>query len=137
MSAENVEVVRQVFDADARRDSRDVFALYDPEVEIDFSCSPVRDFMGTAVYRGHDGVERAAHEWYEAWGAIEYIVEELIDAGDHVIGVVPVRGRGQVSGAPVEFTRHAGVWTIRDGRIVRVMFFSSRAEALEAAGLEQ
>jgi ketosteroid isomerase-like protein len=31
----------------------------------------------------------------------------------------------------------AGVWTIRDGRIVSVAFFTTRAEALEAAGLSK
>jgi hypothetical protein len=30
---------------------------------------------------------------------------------------------------------HAGVWTLRDGKITRVVWFATREEALEAAGL--
>jgi ketosteroid isomerase-like protein len=37
MSRENVEIVRRVFAATARRDSQAALALYDPEVEWDAS----------------------------------------------------------------------------------------------------
>jgi hypothetical protein len=37
----------------------------------------------------------------------------------------------------VEWTHNAGVWTIRDGRIVRVAWFGSVEEALEAVGLRE
>jgi ketosteroid isomerase-like protein len=37
MSQENVELVRRVYDAAARRDAATVLALYDPEVELDNS----------------------------------------------------------------------------------------------------
>jgi ketosteroid isomerase-like protein len=40
MSQENVEIVRQVFDAVARRDAKGVLALYDPNVELDQSPTP-------------------------------------------------------------------------------------------------
>jgi len=31
----------------------------------------------------------------------------------------------------------AGVWTIHDGKIIRVVWFPTRPEALEAAGLRE
>jgi ketosteroid isomerase-like protein len=34
MSLENVEIVRRLYDAVARRDVANVLALYDPEVEV-------------------------------------------------------------------------------------------------------
>jgi hypothetical protein len=37
--------------------------------------------------------------------------------------------------SPVEVRRNAGVWTVRGGKVVRVAWFSSREEALRAAGL--
>lgn len=37
-----------------------------------------------------------------------------------------------MSGAEVALTQMAGVWTIRDGKVVRVVWFASREEALEA-----
>jgi ketosteroid isomerase-like protein len=33
--------------------------------------------------------------------------------------------------------RHYGVWTLRDGKIIRVARFYDRKQALEAAGLSE
>ena len=73
-------------------------------------------------------------EWYESWESFDDHCDDLIDAGEHVISVVTRRGRGRASGAEAT-TRRAGVWTIRDGRIVRAVWFPSVEEAREAAGL--
>ena len=35
------------------------------------------------------------------------------------------------------FRAYHAVWTVRDGKIVRVAWFETRAEALEAAGLRE
>jgi ketosteroid isomerase-like protein len=66
---------------------------------------------------------------------IEDTCEELIDAGESVVSVVTTRGRGRASGAEVTGPSYAAVWTIREGRILRVVWLSSRAEALELVGL--
>jgi ketosteroid isomerase-like protein len=133
MSRENVEIVRRVFEATARRDRDAVLALYDSDVEWDAS----RTQPGLAdVYRGHEGLSRFFREWREAWHSDEYEYDELIDAGDAVISIATQRGRGQVSGLKIARTL-AGVWTIIDGKIVRVVWFPTREEALEAAGLRE
>jgi ketosteroid isomerase-like protein len=61
--------------------------------------------------------------------------QELIEAGEQVVSVSTVRARGRASGLDVEFSERFGVWTIRDGRITRVVWFPTRAEALHAVGL--
>ncbi|MBA2712750.1 MAG: nuclear transport factor 2 family protein, partial [Rubrobacteraceae bacterium] len=135
MSQENVEIVRQVYDAIDRGDTQSVLSHYDPEVEWDFDRSPIVDLVKRSVYRGHDALKEFIRERYEdAWESIDDELQELIEAGDCVVSVVNTRGRGRASGAEVEMT-HAGLWTIRDRRIIRVAWFSSVAEALEAAGL--
>lgn len=134
MSEENVEIVRRVYEAAARRDAAAVLAAYHPDIEWDFSRSPFRDVFKQPVYRGHEGLRSFIRERYEeAWQSIEDQCDELIDAGEQVISVLTSRGRGRASGAEVERT-HAGVWTIRNGKIIRVEWLGSRAEALEAAG---
>src|SRR5688572_579293 len=137
MSEENVEIVRRIYGAAARRDSEATLALYDSDVEIDVSRTH-RALMQD-VYGGprHEGLRRWAREWHEAWEQVEYDVEELIDAGEDVIGVVTVRGRGRGSGAEVEFALHAGLWTLQDGKVTRVVWFKTREDALEAAGLSE
>ena len=136
MSQENVEIVRQLYDAIAHRDSATVLAFYDPEVECDYSRVGWGDLTGPGVYFGHEGLRSVYREWYEAWEDYEEELEELIEAGDKVISIVTGRGRGRASGVEVENAHHGGVWTIREGKIIRVAWFPTRAEALEAAGLK-
>jgi ketosteroid isomerase-like protein len=132
MSQENVEIVRGVYDAVARRDAAGVLALYDPGVEVDGSRLPESRMTGLPhVLRGHEGLRKSTREWNEAWEYAEDHCERLIDAGG-----VTRRARGLASGVEVE-TRRGGVWTIRDGKVVRTVWFPSVDEALEAVGLSE
>jgi ketosteroid isomerase-like protein len=135
MSEENVEIVRRVYEAAARRDPATVLALYDTEVELDPSRLQAVGLFDR-VYHGHDGLRSFFREWHEAWEGIEYDYDELIDAGERVISVVTRHGRGRASGAEVDWPL-ALVWTIRKDKVIRVVWFPSRAEALEAAGLSE
>ena len=137
MSQENVEIVRRVYDAIAHGDTATVLAAYDPEVEWELTRSPFEHMLKQDVYRGHDGIRSLTRERYEeAWAEIADNLDEVIDAGSQVITVVTTRGRGRASGAEVDRT-HAGVWTFREGKIVRVEWVGTRAEALEAVGLRE
>jgi ketosteroid isomerase-like protein len=135
MSEENVEIVRRVYEAAARRDPATVLALYDPEVELDPSRLQAVGLFDR-VYCGDDGLRSFFREWHEAWQGIEYDYDELIDAGERVISVVTRHGRGRASGAEVDWPL-ALVWTIRKGKVIRVVWFPTRADALEAAGLRE
>jgi ketosteroid isomerase-like protein len=137
MSQENVEIVRRIYDAAGRRDDDATWlALYDPEVDWDVSHSPARDLLGRRVYHGHEGLRSFFRDWHEAWEEVTPELEEVIDAGEHAISVETTRGRGRTSGAEVELPHYA-VWTIRNGKVVRVVWFATRDEALEAAGLRE
>jgi ketosteroid isomerase-like protein len=138
MSEENVEIVRRVFEAAARRATEAVLALYDPEVEFDNTHGPAQALMGgRRVYHGYEGLRAIFREWYEAWDEVEADLKELIDAGERVISVQTYRGRGRASGAEVQWPDLAGVWTIHEGKIVRVAWFPTRAAAVEAAGASE
>jgi ketosteroid isomerase-like protein len=135
MSQENVEIVRRLFDAVVRRDNATVLSLYDPDVEWDGSRHRWSEILdGEARWRGHDGLRRWAREYYANWESLEDSIEELIDAGDDVVTIVTTRGRGRASGVAVEWLHHAAVWTVQNGRIVRVVWFPTREEALESVG---
>lgn len=138
MSRENVEVVRRVYEAARRRDAATVLALYHPEVELDPSRLGVAGLpgLGGGLYHGHEGLRNFFREWHEAWDSIEYDYEELIDAGEHVIAVVTRHARGRASGVEVE-SPFALVWTIREGKVIRVVWFLTRGDALEAVRLPE
>jgi ketosteroid isomerase-like protein len=137
MSQENVEIVREVYEASARGDSAAVFELYDPAVEWDASRAPMPRLIGGGrILHGHDGLRTFFRERNAIWGEIEDAPKELIDAGDQVVSADIERGRGRSSGVEVEMTQYA-VWTIRNEKIVRVVWFPTRREALDAAGLSE
>lgn len=127
MSQKNVEVVRELWDAYSRGDIERVIALSDPYV--------VLVSLEEGPLYGPNAVRANYARWMEAWREEpETTVEEVIDNGDHVVVIACFQGRGRGSGVRVE-QRLYEVYTLRNGRILRVDEFSDRDQALEAAGL--
>jgi hypothetical protein len=122
MSREDVEIVRRLYDAVARGDTATVLALYDPDVEWDFTRHAYGSMIGGRVYRGHEGLRAFFGDLLDVWESVGWDLEDLIDAGEHVILVANQRARGRTSGADVKGTA-VGVWTIRQGKVVRVVWF--------------
>ena len=92
-------------------------------LEWDGSRHRWAEVMPGPVFRGHKGLQEFARQYYEMWESLEDHVEQLIDAGEHVISIVRTRGRGRASGLDGEWRGDVGVCTLRDGRIVRVVWF--------------
>jgi ketosteroid isomerase-like protein len=137
MLEENVDMIRRVYAAAAARDeAAPLISFSHPEIELDVSQAGWGDLTGQSVYHGHEGLRTLFREWYGAWMDYEDDLEDLIDAGDKVVALVTSRGRGRASGVPVELKTPA-VWTIREGRIIRVEWFQTPGKALEAAGLKK
>jgi len=138
MSEENVEFVQGIVDAHQLGDFATVFAAYDPAIEWrtgDARTAQWSDFE--PVYHGHEGVRTFWRTWFAAWETVDFEYEEFIDAGDQVLSILSQRMRGRTSGVELEWNSYAQVWTIRDGKVIRVEFFANRDEALEATGLSE
>jgi len=106
--------------------------VLDPQVE----WHDQRELPGATVHHGVDGVIRhlsAARDTLDYKG---FDLLEVLDAGESVVTVGRWDARGRASGASVERVV-ATVWTLQDGRVVRVSIFGTRNEALQAVGLEQ
>jgi ketosteroid isomerase-like protein len=88
-----------------------------------------------ATYRGHDGVRRFWHQWFDAWGRVEFAYERFFDAGDRVVVFLRMRAFGRASGIEAVVDDYAQVWALRDGRVVRMRFYADRDEAVVAAGI--
>jgi ketosteroid isomerase-like protein len=135
MSQENVEIVRRYYEAWLRRDPSEMGTL-DPEIEL--HPDPENEWVGlNDVYRGPDGVRDYLRTVEEAVEDYHPEVERLIDAGDKVVTLAVESGRGRGSGAEVQSARTAHVWTLRDGRAIRLDLYNDRAKALKAVGLEE
>jgi ketosteroid isomerase-like protein len=132
MSQENVELVRASWEAWERGDIGTAFAIYDRAIEIlDHDLPDTRE-----SYRGFDGLQRWQADWEASWANWRWEPQEFIDAGERVVAVLRVYAKGRGSGVDVERLDGA-VWTMRDGKCIRLDYYGSKAEALKAAGLSE
>ena len=103
--------------------------LIDPGVEIPpEGIAGLRDEAG---FVGRDGWVRFWAAWFEPWEEYEWETTNWEQVGDHVLIDGLNRARGRESGAPVEWW-NTQVWTVRQGKIVRVVGYGTREEALTA-----
>ena len=94
------------------------------------------DIMDGREYRGYADVRRWLFEdWAAAWSEYSAESEEFIDADDQVIAVFRVKATGRSSGVEVE-RQDAIVYKVHDGKIVRLDYYNSKQQAIEAAGLD-
>src|SRR5215211_3435146 len=96
--------------------------------------STFRGWPERQIYPGIEGAKEFLDNWIQAWEDWEFRVESLHDAGEKVVAVVHQRGRAKPTGLPVEM-RFAQVWTLRDGKQVRMEMYANPQEALRASGL--
>jgi ketosteroid isomerase-like protein len=132
MSQENVEIVREAMEAYMGNDEATVRKIVAPDVVI--STRP--DQPDVRDHHGYDGMLRASAEWLEAWDDHTMEAARVWDAGEFVILATRESGRGKISGVPLE-TESIFVYTLSQGRIVRIQIFGSEREALEAVGLAE
>jgi ketosteroid isomerase-like protein len=133
VSRENLELVRRIYDAVARRDSVTPFEHYAEDIVWDFSNTQRAALYAKSVYVGHDGVREMWRETVAAFGNVDFELDDLMASGEHVLAVVRDRVVGRASGVAVEAT-HFAVWTVAHGKVVRLQVFDERERALDAAG---
>jgi ketosteroid isomerase-like protein len=132
MSQENEELVRRAMTAYMDDDEATVRELVAPDVVM--SGRP--DQPDVREHRGYDGMVRASAEWLEAWDEHAMEAGRVRHAGNAVLVAVRETGRGRISGVTLE-TESTFVFTLSEGRIVRIQIFGSESEALKAMGLEE
>jgi ketosteroid isomerase-like protein len=129
MSQENVEIARAAFEAWSRGDLDAWLAEADSEIE----WFVLPDAPDPGPHRGREAILERAALWREML-ALQGEVVEYIDAGDYV--VMPIRMRGRPTGSDAEVVLdEVYVTKFRDGKVVELREYRTKAEALEAAGL--
>jgi ketosteroid isomerase-like protein len=132
MSEENVEVVRQAYEAFSHAGLDGLLEHFHPDIEYDLMAA-IGPFAG--MYYGRAAVRSFLADYFESWDYVQMVPEDFIAVGDdHVVVPLRMHMRGKGSGAVVEAQTN-NVWTLRDGKAVRIGVYNSQAEALEAAGL--
>lgn len=119
MSAENVAVVRAMWEAFLRDDAEAALGVFDPDVEWDGTNLP-----DGKVSRGISGVVDHVTRWAEMWETWDVELEDVIDAGDdRVIAFIRERGTSK-AGLEVN-ERHSELYTVRGGKITYRKGFSA------------
>jgi uncharacterized protein len=129
MARDNVETVRAIIAAVPDWD--EVRLLLHPDVRLDESRMP-----DGSLYEGPDAFVEYSRRWFGTWDELRLTPERFIEDGDRVLALMTVEGRGKGSGVPV-LIHSADVWTVRDGKILSLVGYPDRAEALAEMGLSE
>jgi ketosteroid isomerase-like protein len=130
MSRENVEIVKRAYEAWDRRDMAAVLGACDPDIE----WWDREDVPDPTVRRGLDAVEARFAELDDLWIGLGLKPREFIDAGDRVMVMFSLTGRGRASGAAIE-ANEVQVFRLRNGKIIELREYNQKAEALKTVGL--
>jgi ketosteroid isomerase-like protein len=125
MSHENVEVVRSIYEAWAENRSAARF------IEEDMEYVNPPDAVEPGTKRGRRYLAAAR----EVWPDLHIEPERFVDAGDDVVVIATMRGRGG-SGLETQW-RQGYIWTIRNGKAICFRWFNDPQDALKAAGLKE
>jgi len=132
MSQENIELVRRTIDLFNRKEFEQATNAVCDDFEMDWSNS-IGPLKG--IYRGRREVLQAWRPFFDAWDAVHWDPEELIEVDEaRVIVVNHVRMRGRGSGVEVDATG-VQLWTIRAAKAQQVKLYQSKSDALEAVGV--
>lgn len=85
---------------------------------------------------GADSFNAAISAVFDTWDDVRFDTERVIDNGDDVVALGQLCGRVEGAGMEVA-SAHGQIWTFRDGLVVRMRWFNSHQETLEAGGLRE
>jgi ketosteroid isomerase-like protein len=131
MSQENVEIVRELYEAYLAGDVERALAHFHPDVTADFSA---RGDTGPTV--GRDALRETVLAWVTTWEDYSERIDDIRDVGDTVCVIATQRGRGKGSGVEVD-NRWGQLYRLEAGLVTSVTMYSSAEGALEAAGLSE
>jgi ketosteroid isomerase-like protein len=127
MSEADVAIIRGAFVEAAEGDVGVFF-----RVSADDVCVYPRPAQLDAAqeYHGLEGLMEYLTSWFAEWEEYDFELEELRDAGDHVLAVVLETGRSP-AGLEVQ-DRFSHSFRLRDGKVVEWHMYDSYEDALAA-----
>ena len=134
MSHGNVEVVRRAHEAFNSAGLDALLEHFDPDAEYDVTAG-IGPYAG--IYNGRAAIRGFLADYFESWEYVRLEPEDFVEVGtDHVVFLLRMDMRGKGSGVEVDAYTH-NVWTLRDGKAVRMAVYNDKVEALEAVALSK
>jgi ketosteroid isomerase-like protein len=125
--SENATAARRALDAYNAGDLDGILATAHPDIE--WEVAP--EHPAATTHRGHDAVREYHEDWRNTLDDLRLELLSIAEAGDSVVTVCRISGKGSGSGADVE-VEIAFLQTFRDGLIIRVEEFLDADEAMRA-----
>lgn len=113
-AAPNLETMRRIYDAYANRDVEGLLA----PLSDDFQITQSDRLPWGGTYKGRDGMMEFIKQISSHVDSV-VDVEEMIEAGDHVIMIGRSRGTIKATGQPYE-VRLVDICQLRDGQVLRI-----------------
>jgi ketosteroid isomerase-like protein len=143
VTQQNVETLRQIYEAFNDRDIESLMEGFHPEIEIEetqdlaYAAALLRVLGPRFVilsggYRGQDEVRKL---WETVWEISEWFIvepEDFIPTDGHVVVPLVLNARAKGTGLEGEAPT-AHLWTMRDGKGFRLRVFADKQQALAAA----
>jgi ketosteroid isomerase-like protein len=114
------EFVARAYAAINARDRAAIHALSAPDIVVATTVE---------AYRGPEALLEWMDEGDDAFDDFTVDLLQVEELAGRVVASMRQRGRGKASGAEVEH-RFTHVWTLRDGRAVRLQSFADREDAV-------
>jgi ketosteroid isomerase-like protein len=126
---DNVEIVQRGFAAFNESGVEGILPFIHPEFE---ATTPPNLASEPDTYRGHDGIRRWFDSFDEVMEEIRWDAHGFQGVSGRVVVEFTLRARGKTTG--LDFGQDAVmVWSLRDGKAIRVELFETLDEALAAA----
>ena len=132
MSQETLEIARKALDTFNRKGIAATAPFADADVEV----HPFPEWPGPDLYRGMDGLTRLVEEWTENFDDYRWHPQRFVDVGQRVVVLARHAGSTKDQGVAIDGPVSA-VYRIEEGKIVRMDYFLTWEEALEAVGLSE
>lgn len=141
MSEENLALVRRMYEVVNATD-RTGESFVDPEdaapdlwvrLAPDFEMHGRPDVPDSKVYRGRETAKEFFRMLQEVFVELRWEPLDFTDLGDAIVVEARIVALGRGSQVPIEADETDVFW-FRDGELVRLQGFPTKAEALEAVG---
>jgi len=133
MSQENVAIVRTLYEVWNGQNGRDGALAF---LADDFEFVNPHYAVESGTRHGHAGWSQAMDSLDAAFHRHKHEVHETRDLGDRVLCFTTFVAKTSPD-SPAWRQHEPHLWSLRDGKVIRLQWFHDRAEALEAAGLSE
>jgi uncharacterized protein len=133
MSAENVALIRAIYDAFAAGDVPGVLGAMAPDIVWNEAESFI--YAQGNPYVGPDAILNGVFaRCIGEWDGFSADPEEFLDAGDTVVALGRYRGTHRQTGRSLD-AQLAHVWRVKEGKAVRFQQYTDTLQSARAAGV--